>query len=55
MWVYGLDWASQDRDKWRTLVISYCWTSEPTEFFFFTSQNVAVCPKTFSNRFDSHY
>ena len=20
MWVYGLDWAGQDRDRWRTLV-----------------------------------
>ena len=23
--------------------------------FFFISQNVAICPKTFSNRVDSHY
>ena len=20
MWVYGLDWAGADRDRWRTLV-----------------------------------
>ena len=20
MWVYGLDWLAQDRDRWRTLV-----------------------------------
>ena len=20
MWVYGLDWAGQDRDRWRTVV-----------------------------------
>jgi len=20
MWVYGLDWASKDRDRWRALV-----------------------------------